>query len=139
MKIDRTDLYQLLVAAVRYATMRNNHLEPSHTFSQVRKYLARMLQSNSASAVHTAHQIADEVINRFCNLFPKQEDLYNHYELYKNFIVDMLQIVVDYRDSLEDRNYYYSMDNLRAFTSTLTRCGDTDVPKVIENFIKYHI
>ena len=58
-KIAENDLYQLLIAEVRYALKRDNHLAPGTCVQHVMNYLPSMLTEWKA---HTAEQIAVEVI-----------------------------------------------------------------------------
>jgi hypothetical protein len=58
-KIAENDLYQLLIAEVRYALKRDNHLAPGTCVQHIMNYLPNML---TEWKVHTAEQIAVEVI-----------------------------------------------------------------------------
>ena len=58
-KIAENDLYQLLIAEVRYALKRDNHLAPGTCVQHIMNYLPDMLTDWKA---HTAEQIAGEVI-----------------------------------------------------------------------------
>jgi hypothetical protein len=59
-KITEDDLYKLLMAEVRYALSRDNHLVPSTCLQHVMNYLPDMSKQWRA---HTAEQLANEVIS----------------------------------------------------------------------------
>ena len=41
-KLDEKDLYQLLIAEMRYAIKRDNHLAPSSSIQHIKEYLPEM-------------------------------------------------------------------------------------------------
>ena len=59
-KLDEKDLYQLLIAEMRYAIKRDNHLAPSGCIQHIMDYLPEMRNEWRA---HTAEQLANEVIS----------------------------------------------------------------------------
>ena len=58
-KLDEKDLYQLLIAEMRYAIKRDNHLAPSSCVQHVKDYLPEMKQEWRAQ---TAKQLTEEII-----------------------------------------------------------------------------
>ena len=58
-KLDEKDLYQLLIAEMRYAIKRDNHLAPSGCIQHIMDYLPEMRNDWRA---HTAEQLTNEVI-----------------------------------------------------------------------------
>ena len=58
-KLDEKDLYQLLIAEMRYAIKRDNHLAPSGCIQHIMDYLPEMRNDWRA---HTSEQLANEVI-----------------------------------------------------------------------------
>jgi hypothetical protein len=58
-KLDEKDLYQLLVAEMRYAIRRDNHLAPGGCIQHIMNYLPEMTKTWRA---HTAEQLTSEVI-----------------------------------------------------------------------------
>jgi hypothetical protein len=59
-KITEDDLYKLLIAEVRYALSRDNHLAPGTCVQHIMDYLPDMSKQWRA---HTAEQLANEVIS----------------------------------------------------------------------------
>ena len=59
-KLDEKDLYQLLIAEMRYAIKRDNYLAPSGCVQHIKDYLPEMRNDWRA---HTAEQLANEVIS----------------------------------------------------------------------------
>ena len=57
------EIYWFLVAGCRYGYTRNNHLEPSNSFSCCEKYLPIMLKADNEWALYTAKQLVDECIS----------------------------------------------------------------------------
>ena len=58
-KLDEKDLYQLLIAEMRYSIKRDNHLAPSGCVQHVMDYLPEMRKDWRA---HTAEQLTSEII-----------------------------------------------------------------------------
>lgn len=58
-EIDDRDLYQLLIAEMRYAIKRDNHLAPSGCVQHVKEYLPEM---EKRWRTHTAEQLTSEII-----------------------------------------------------------------------------
>lgn len=58
-KLDEKDLYQLLIAEMRYAIKRDNHLAPSSSIQHIKEYLPEMSKQWRA---HTAKQLTEEII-----------------------------------------------------------------------------
>jgi hypothetical protein len=58
-KLDEKDLYQLLIAEMRYAIRRDNHLAPGGCIQHIMNYLPEMTKT---WRVHTAEQLTSEVI-----------------------------------------------------------------------------
>lgn len=58
-KLDEKDLYQLLIAEMRYAIKRDNHLAPSGCAQHIMCYLPEMSKSWRS---HTAEQLTSEII-----------------------------------------------------------------------------
>ena len=58
-KLDEKDLYQLLIAEMRYAVKRDNHLAPSACVQHIMDYLPEM---SKEWRFHTAEQLTDEII-----------------------------------------------------------------------------
>lgn len=59
-KLDEKDLYQLLIAEMRYAIKRDNHLAPSGCITHIKDYLPEMKPEWRA---HTAEQLTNEIIS----------------------------------------------------------------------------
>lgn len=59
-KLDEKDLYQLLIAEMRYAIKRDNHLAPSGCVIHIKDYLPEMKPEWRA---HTAEQLTNEIIS----------------------------------------------------------------------------
>jgi hypothetical protein len=58
-KLDEKDLYQLLIAEMRYSIKRDNHLAPGGCVQHVMDYLPEMRKDWRA---HTAEQLTSEII-----------------------------------------------------------------------------
>ena len=58
-KLDEKDLYQLLIAEMRYAIKRDNHLAPSGCAQHIMDYLPEMSKSWRS---HTAEQLTSEIV-----------------------------------------------------------------------------
>ena len=58
--IDDRDLYQLLIAELRYAIRRDNHLAPDTCAQHIKDYLSDM---SSQWRAHTAKQLSEEIID----------------------------------------------------------------------------
>ena len=58
-KLDEKDLYQLLIAEMRYAIKRDNHLAPSGCVQHIMDYLPEMSKSWRS---HTAEQLTSEIV-----------------------------------------------------------------------------
>lgn len=58
-KLDEKDLYQLLIAEMRYAIKRDNHLAPSSSIQHIKEYLPEMSKQWRA---HTTKQLTEEII-----------------------------------------------------------------------------
>ncbi len=58
-KLDEKDLYQLLIAEMRYAIKRDNHLAPSGCVQHIMDYLPEMRKDWRS---HTAEQLTSEII-----------------------------------------------------------------------------
>lgn len=58
-KLDEKDLYQLLIAEMRYAIKRDNHLAPSSSIQHIKEYLPEMSKQWRA---YTAKQLTEEII-----------------------------------------------------------------------------
>lgn len=65
-KLEDRDLYQLLIAELRYSIKRDNHLAPDTCAQHVKNYLPEMEKQWRA---HTAKQLSEEII---------QERLWSH-------------------------------------------------------------
>lgn len=76
MQIECIDMYRFLLQATRYGYTRNNHLEPSTTYSDIiKKYLPKMLKRDESLALHTAKQLCEECISdEICGRFYDGED-----------------------------------------------------------------
>ena len=59
-KLDEKDLYQLLIAEMRYAIKRDNHLAPDTCAQHIKDYLPEMSKQWRS---HTAKQLAEEIID----------------------------------------------------------------------------
>lgn len=62
-KIGSVQLYRLLVGECRYAYTRNNHLQPSCAYDEVKEFLPKMYKADPAVALDTAKQICTECIS----------------------------------------------------------------------------
>ena len=89
-QIEDRDLYQLLIAEMRYAIKRDNHLAPSTCIQHIKDYLPKMSKEWRA---HTAYQLTTEII---------QERIWSHgvkprlsydseWEALLDFLVDHLE------------------------------------------------
>ena len=89
-QIEDRDLYQLLIAEMRYAIKRDNHLAPSTCIQHIKDYLPKISKEWRA---HTAHQLTTEII---------QERVWSHgvkprlsydseWEALLDFLVDHLE------------------------------------------------
>lgn len=58
-KLDEKDLYQLLIAEMRYAIKRDNHLAPSSSIQHIKEYLPEMSKQWRA---YTTKQLIEEII-----------------------------------------------------------------------------
>ena len=58
-KLDEKDLYQLLIAEMRYAIKRDNHLAPSSSIQHIKEYLPEMSKQWRATI---AKQLTEETI-----------------------------------------------------------------------------
>ncbi len=59
-KLDDKDLFQLLVAELRYAIKRDNHLAPSTCAQHIKDYLPEM---SKQWRTHSAKQLSEEIID----------------------------------------------------------------------------
>lgn len=62
-EINTIDLYRLLIGELRYAYSRNNHLQPSCAYDEVKKFLPEMLAADHEIALTTAKQLCEECIS----------------------------------------------------------------------------
>jgi hypothetical protein len=67
-KLDEKDLYQLLIAEMRYAIKRDNHLAPSSSIQHIKEYLPEMSKQWRA---HTAKQLIEEIISERSFMEPR--------------------------------------------------------------------
>ena len=62
-EIESIELYRMIIANLRYAYTRNNHLEPSSTFEYLKKLLPNLIEADKETGLHTAEQVCDEAIS----------------------------------------------------------------------------
>lgn len=62
-EVNVKDVYQLLVANLRYGYTRNNHLMPSCAYEQTKRIIDDFLKIDEDYAIHTLKQICDECIS----------------------------------------------------------------------------
>ena len=85
-KLDEKDLFQLLIAELRYAVKRDNHLAPGTCVQHIKSYLPEMSHD---WRVHTAKQLANEVI--FERSFGKRLEQDLEWEELLLFLLDYLE------------------------------------------------
>lgn len=88
-KLDEKDLYQLLIAEMRYAIKRDNHLAPSSSIQHIKEYLPEMSRQWRA---HTTKQLTEEIISERSFMEPrlKQDEEWD----------DLLVFLLDYLEEL---------------------------------------
>ena len=88
-KLDDKDLYQLLIAEMRYAIKRDNHLAPSSSIQHIKEYLPEMSRQWRA---HTTKQLTEEIISERSFMEPrlKQDEAWD----------DLLVFLLNYLEEL---------------------------------------
>lgn len=81
-KLDEKDLYQLLIAEMRYAIKRDNHLAPGTCAQHIKEYLPDMAKQ---WRVHTAEQLTSEIIQEM--LFGTTKGPLQQEEEWENLLV----------------------------------------------------
>lgn len=69
--INETDLYQFIIAEMRYAMTRDNHLMPWGAIEHAKKYIPLMPDFG----INTAKQLKDEIKMRFKKLSEVNEQM----------------------------------------------------------------
>lgn len=109
MEITTKDLYQLLVAELRYGFTRNNHLMPDGAFRHCKGYIPKMFEVDKDAALATAKQAVEETICEFRMLFDEGLSYEKErYEEYKDFIMWGLHFMADNGPI----PYIYNIDSL---------------------------
>ena len=94
--IDSKYFYTLLIQSARYACSRNNNLEPSCTFEELKSVLPMYYITDDEWAMRTAKQLCEEII---CELnykfYDGDDDPYGNRAHYLDMILWLLDFIVD--------------------------------------------
>lgn len=106
--IELLDFYRLLVSNLRYAYSRNNHLQPSISYQDIKeKYLPKFFAIDKETALHTFKQMCDECISdeicvRFCD---GEEDDFGNRRSSLEFVEYLLNEIHKYEPDWFPYNY----------------------------------
>ena len=137
MNIGLKDLYQLLIAELRYGFTRNNHLMPDGAFAHTKHYIDGMWREDQSYAIRTLSQAVEETISEFVLRMPfnSSEGFSNELQnSYINFIVWGLDRLVYWTDVWTMRKYVYNLDS---FTRTLKEYDKLDYIHTLPVYCDY--
>lgn len=101
MNIGLKDLYQFIIAELRYGYSRNNHLMPDGAFEHARYYILGMYREDKAWAIRTLTQAVSEAISEFSIREPFKDTgavASSLYDSYVMFIMWGLDKLVQWQD-----------------------------------------
>jgi len=135
LKVDSKYFYQLLIKEVRYACSRNNHLEPSSTFEELKSILPMYYDQDSEWGMKTAKQICEEVINELVISFPDGEDnTYKNREHYLDMILWLLDFIVDNEGEWKPYNWDNYIYNIATDCTKQYFIKDLDTDEVYNKY-----
>lgn len=109
-KITPIQLYRLLVGECRYAYTRNNHLQPSCAYDEVKEFLPKMYKADPMVALDTASQLCAECISDelSAHFYEGLDDEFGNRENAIDFIEYLIDFINAYR-SIEYKPYNYGL------------------------------
>lgn len=108
--LETIDIYRMIIATLRYCYTRNNHLEPSSTYSYVIKdLLPNFYKVDKDLAIHIAEQLCEECISEELNghFYEGEEDENGNRKETINFINSLLAFI--HNDDNRYRPYNYDL------------------------------
>lgn len=129
------DLYQILIAELRYGFTRNNHLMPWGAFGHCKEYIPAMLPVDPLIAEHTAVQCAEETISELRMRTISSTDRLLEFGLekeYADFVLWCLHFLVDHqKEFLVGHNAPYNIDGFEEYLKS--KHDETNLTWLIEN------
>lgn len=106
--LELLDFYRLLIASLRYSYSRNNHLQPSVSYQDIKEeYLPKLFAIDKETALHTFKQICDECISdEICmHFYDGEEDEFNNRRSSLEFVEYLLNEIHKYEPNWFPYNY----------------------------------
>lgn len=139
--IGTDDLYRFLIANCRYAYTRNNHLEPSCSYSVVKEYLPLMLEAHHRLAIITAMQLCEECIYHeiLSHFYDGFDDEFNNRKDSIDFVEYLIKFVHDNDDADFKPDYYLPyLENLKKDDAPIYNIYEVEYKSPYDKDYEFH-